>query len=174
MRRDKKMGANGSRMKGWSVGKMKEMQGGITLQKEKTARGRQICMGKIAGHTGIQARIHLVHTLEPVIVHAHAHTSHPRTWGVESGALSRDLGGRNLAPLCKCQQKQQFIAERKSSHFQSRNSLMSSYGKACRHTLIHTGERGIIRITQPFIDGRQLASYLHLETLPLNNSQRCK
>lgn len=47
------------------------MQRGITLQEDKTEGGRQICMGKIAGHTGVRTQIQLVHTLE------HAPHAHP-------------------------------------------------------------------------------------------------
>lgn len=79
--------------------------------------------------------------------HEDVHTSHSHTWGDESGTLARSLGARIS-----------LFAGRELCCSQSRNSLMGSDGKACRHALIHMGERGIIRITQPFIDGRQLAS----------------
>lgn len=106
----------------------------------------------MAGHTRMKAQTRAAHTKTLAL----AHTSHSHTWGDESGTGER-FGRPKLAPLRESQLKRQLFAERESSCSQSRNSLMSSCGKARRHALIHEGERGIIRITQPFIDGRRVS-----------------
>lgn len=148
MRQDIKMGANGGRMKNGEVwARWKKHRVGLLSRKKD--KNREIdCMEKVAGHTRIEAQtVTILHSGGPrqkSMLSTWYSTLHVHSDFFKCIELLRSayIERPKLAPLCRSQLKQQLFAEKESSCSQSRNSLMSGYGKACRHALIHMGERG--------------------------------